>query len=116
MTKLSPEQDKQYCINHPQKYLRWAAKNRAKRDNIEFNIDPEDIIIPEYCPVLNLKLLSVRQTHKTRELSPSIDRIDASKGYIKGNIRVISFKANRHKGDMSIEDIQRLYLYSIGRI
>lgn len=111
MTKCTPEQDIAYSRANPQKYLRWAAKNRARKDGIEFNIEPEDILIPEYCPILGVKLNDVRQTHKKRECSPSIDRIDNTKGYIKGNIAVISFKANRCKADMSIQDIERLYKY-----
>lgn len=103
--------EKQYCIDHPEKYLWWAARNRAKKNGTEFTIKETDIIIPEYCPVLQIKLVSVRQTRQNRDFVPSVDRLDNTKGYIPGNIEVISFKANRYKTDMSFEDIERLYEY-----
>ena len=68
-------------------------------------------MIPEYCPILKIKLGSVRQSFSDRESSPSLDRIDITKGYMKDNIQVISFKANRHKSDMTLDDIERLYEY-----
>ena len=43
--------------------------------------------------------------------SPSLDRIDNSKGYIKGNVAVISNKANKYKSDMTIENIEKLASY-----
>lgn len=79
-----------------------VAKYRAKKRNLEFNITKDDIKIPEYCPLLNIKLdLEIND----KDYRPSIDRIDSSKGYTKDNIWVISFKANRFKSDATIEEI-----------
>lgn len=48
--------------------------------------------------------------------SPSIDKVDPELGYIKGNIRVISFKANRMKQDNTKEQLEKLLLYIEGKI
>jgi hypothetical protein len=40
--------------------------------------------------------------------SPSLDRIDPGQGYVPGNVRVISDRANRLKGDRSIETLRLL--------
>jgi hypothetical protein len=62
----------------------------------------DDLDIPEYCPVLGCKLKL--GYGKKLYSSPSIDRIDNSKGYIKGNVRVISHRANQLKSNMSVEE------------
>jgi hypothetical protein len=104
--------DKEWALAKPEQYLFHVAKKRSKNNGLEFSITKEDIIIPEYCPVLNVKLSSVRQPFNNREFSPSLDRIDITKGYTKDNIQVISFRANRHKSSMTLADIERLYKYS----
>lgn len=101
----------EYYRKFPNKYLLMLAKRRAKTEGVEFNIDENDFKVPEFCPILNIKLSPVFSSFSDRDVTPSLDRVDNSKGYIKGNIKVISFKANRNKGDMSTEDIERLYNY-----
>jgi len=84
-----------------------AAKSRAKKYDLDFDISKEDIIIPEYCPVLGLKLI-VGDKYAHDE-SPSLDRIIPSKGYVKGNIIVVSHKANSIKNNATIEDMRKVY-------
>lgn len=87
-----------------------AAKFRAKRKNIDFNIDKSDIIVPEVCPIAHIPLYV--NNGKSGPNSPTLDRIKNSLGYVKGNVRVISKRANTHKGNMSFEEIERMYLYA----
>lgn len=86
---------------NPQKELYRAAKARSKRKEIEFSIELDDIIIPEFCPILLIPLKV--GDGKIQDSSPSLDRIDNSLGYIKGNIQVISNLANRMKNSASDE-------------
>ena len=79
------------------------SKQRAKVAGIEHNITIEDIVIPDYCPVLGIKLETGDRKEKNN--SPSIDRIDNNKGYVKSNIMVISNRANMLKKDASIEEL-----------
>lgn len=89
-----------------------AAKHRAKTKGLDFNITIEDIVIPEMCPVLLIKIVpNTSGARNPIKSSPVLDRIDNSKGYIKGNVQVISSWANQRKGDLSIEEISRLYQY-----
>lgn len=87
-------------------YILWnAAKQRAKRNNLEFNISVEDISIPDVCPYLGIPIHISSGSGRMKPNSPSLDRIDNSKGYVLGNIQVISWKANRIKSDTSILDL-----------
>ena len=81
-----------------------AAKRRARIKGLEFNIEVSDIIIPEVCPILEVPL--VLGTKGNYEYTPSLDRIDNSKGYIKGNIMVISKKANSMKNSASLQELR----------
>jgi len=73
---------------------------------LEFTIAKSDIVIPEYCPVLGIKL---ERGHKGfHESAPTLDRIDSTKGYIQGNVAVISFRANRMKGNATLDELKHL--------
>ena len=72
-----------------------AAKVRAKKAGVPFSITPEDLVVPEFCPILGIKL--EHGTVKDRDSSPSLDRVIPELGYVPGNIAVISHLANRIK-------------------
>lgn len=86
--------------------LWWYAKQRAKKYGIPFTITEQDIVVPERCPVLGLKLeVAVGQKQPN---SPSLDKLIPELGYVPGNVRVISMRANRVKGDASLNELERV--------
>lgn len=85
------------------------AKKRVLSKGLDFSITKEDIIFPDICPISLLKLKVGYR--KLTPNSPTLDRIDNTKGYIKGNIAVISNRANAMKRDASTKEIQRLLEY-----
>lgn len=92
-----PLSQKQHQQNPHEKRLFNAAKARAIAKGREFSIELSDIRIPELCPVFN-----------TPMKSPSLDRLDSSKGYVKGNVRVISKRANQLKSNATVEEMQMI--------
>ena len=90
----------QHIVRPTERKLFDAAKARAKKKSKEFNLELSDIVIPETCSVLGVKLIYNSDT------APSIDRIDSEKGYIKGNIRVISKRANVLKNNATIKELE----------
>ena len=91
---------------HPERSMLYDAKKRAKRKGLPFALVPEDIVIPKVCPVLGIEL--VFGTGKLHDASPTIDRIIPEKGYVKGNIAVMSHKANRIKCHSTLSELKRL--------
>jgi hypothetical protein len=89
--------------NNREKNLFQQARYRAKTKGIPFDIQISDIVIPEICPILGLPLK--KSIDGNRDLSPSLDRIDNAKGYTKGNIQVISSKANTMKSTADKNDL-----------
>jgi hypothetical protein len=94
---------KEYSKQKPSKRLFWSAKKRAKAKGLEFNIDETDILVPTHCPYLGIELTHSRPRGDSRRDIASLDRIDPTKGYIKGNIEVISWLANTMKNNATPE-------------
>lgn len=90
------------------KFLLFKAKTRAKEKNIEFSISYKDLDIPELCPLLEIPIVWNVRTGRPTENSPSVDRIDNSKGYVKGNVWVISMRANFLKNSSSPKELEKL--------
>jgi hypothetical protein len=100
---------KKYYGKYPDRFLLKAAKARAKKSGLDFNLTLEDISIPDLCPVLKIPLR--RNTEKNNTAShnsPSLDRINPNLGYIKGNVRVISHRANSLKSNACMEELELL--------
>jgi len=75
---------------------------------LPFDLDESDLIIPEFCPVLGIPIF-FEDGNGPKSHSPSIDRLIPSKGYVKGNIHVISRKANRIKNDATLDELEKVY-------
>lgn len=88
------------------------AKRRAKKKNLPFDIDKDYIrsIVPSHCPILGMPLewSAHRGGQGPLPNSPSLDRIDPAKGYIKGNVWIISHRANQIKSDASHDELKRV--------
>lgn len=100
-------------LRDPRGYLFSITKGRAREYGVEFTIDLDDVVIPERCPILDIPLFFVESgTVKGKNPnSPSVDRIDPSLGYIKGNIQVISWRANHLKNNATLEELQAILDY-----
>jgi hypothetical protein len=83
----------------------WAAaKQRSDKEGIPFDIELTDISIPEICPVLGIPIDIKLGRGRRQPDSPSLDKFIPSKGYVKGNIQVISWRANWLKNNGTTEE------------
>lgn len=92
----------------------YGSKTRANKRNLEFNIEISDIHIPTHCSVLGIPLYKALGQSAGKDNSPSLDRIDSNLGYVKGNIRVISHRANTLKSNATLKEL-RLVLSDLER-
>lgn len=88
------------------KYILQRCQERARRKDLECTITIKDIVIPEICPVLGIRLERNKGTGKAAPNSPSVDRIDSSKGYTPDNIQILSYKANCMKNNATAEELR----------
>ncbi len=95
-------------------YALINARHRAKKKGLAFNIELGDIDLPDVCPVLGVPLVyGTRDRSAIREVEniPTLDRTRNSLGYTKGNVKVISARANSLKSNADLAEIKRLLAY-----
>lgn len=96
---------KAYRSANRQRYLFLSCRKRAKIENIPFNLEISDIIIPEICPILETKI--IHEEGPDNLYSPSVDKLVPELGYVKGNIKVISRKANMMKLNANFDELRK---------
>jgi len=102
----TPEGRRSWSRNNPEKIMLHMARSRARGEGYLCTITTMDISIPEYCPLLGLRL--EQGTEKRTDASPSLDKIRPELGYVPGNVWVISWKANRIKNNATLQELQMI--------
>lgn len=94
----------------PVAFLLSAAASRARRDGVPFDIASSDVKQPTRCPVFGMKLIydGTGRGYGAKEDAASLDRIHPEKGYVRGNVQVVSWKANRTKAHLTPTEIVRM--------
>ena len=113
LQRLSEAKTTHGLSNTQQQYMWSQAKGRAKKNGIAFDLEIDDCVIPEFCPLLRIR---IKKTPKGKKVtgnirqpnSPSLDRIDPSKGYTKDNVWVISWRANDLKRDGTLTEFKKI--------
>ena len=105
------EYDRQNPVMRQTKDMVAKAKARALKKNLPFDIDLPYIrsIVPSHCPVFDIPLEWSRRRGASPvplSNSPSLDRIDPERGYVKGNVWIISHKANAIKNSATHEELK----------
>ena len=90
-------------------WLLATTKGRAKRKNLEFNLD-KDWVVEHLsdlkCEATGLPLsLEKDDRYSASPFRPSIDKIDNTKGYKKDNCQITSVIYNKTKADSLPSDV-----------
>lgn len=97
---------RKYREKNPARSIFLHAKRRAIKRGIPFTIVEDDVMVPEFCPVLNIPIVIGVKVFGPG--SPTLDRLCPDKGYEPGNVAVISFRANMIKNDASIKELEQV--------
>jgi len=89
-----------------------ARRQKALRDNIPFTITLEEIEKPKHCPVFGTELNYNWSGENRRDPNKAtFDKLIPELGYVPGNVFVISWRANKLKSNMSIEELKKILKY-----
>jgi hypothetical protein len=95
LKEVDSERRRNYKELNPKSVMLYSAKQRAKKQNVPFDLTPNDFEIPDFCPILGIKLTVEKDV--ASDSSASLDKIIPQLGYVKGNVMVISKLANTMK-------------------
>lgn len=85
-----------------------SMRRHSKKTGLPCDVDRDYIksLVVERCPVFGWELQYGMKLTDRRPNVATVDRIDNSKGYIKGNLHIISDQANKMKNDASLEQLK----------
>lgn len=90
------------------------AKRRAKDNGLPFTIERHKIETPDVCEVLGAPLIYGQDVSERNR--PSLDKIIPSLGYVPGNVRTISARANRLKNDANLDEMIKIAEYVVRNV
>ena len=119
--ELFKAKERERAYRNPKRY--WAkhvvknARARAARVGVPFNLTLEYVlsIIPDTCPVFDTPFIFVGNGAPCAE-SASLDRLVPAKGYVEGNVVVISHSANTIKNNATAKEVAKVaqWMYEQG--
>lgn len=86
------------------KFLHKRNNCLGAKKKIEWNLTFKDIIWPTHCPILGIELDYTIHKYSRADNLPVFDRLVPSKGYVIGNVSIISNRANRIKNDGTADE------------
>jgi hypothetical protein len=112
--ELRRSEERRRFRENPARWFLARCRARSKQLGLPFNLTKEDIVIPATCPVLGIPL-AVGDRVATFN-SPSIDRLVPSRGYVKGNVAIISKRANQIKNDATPAELRAVAAWLEGAL
>lgn len=114
-SKTPAQRSREWRHRNPKWFLLHSARKRSIKKGLDFDLVPDDVPdIPAICPIAFIPIYPRDDGRRGPcDNSPTLDRIDPTRGYIKGNVRVISHRGNRWKSEMTVDDVKRLLEYML---
>ena len=91
------------------KWIFRSKSNKKARERKQLTVKDYEKLIVTHCPLLGIELTyAIYKGRNTPENYATLDRIDSTKGYVVGNVQIISFRANTIKGDTTLEELKTI--------
>lgn len=87
------------------------ARQRARARGLSATIKSSDLVWPTHCPVLGIEFDYISREPRNPAL-PTLDRWDNAKGYVPGNVFVISMRANSLKNNANADELEAVARYA----
>lgn len=91
------------------------ARRRALKKGLPFDLTVNDLEIPDFCPALGIPLYRAAGCKAQGPNSPTLDRLDPDRGYVRDNVLVVSARANQIKSDSTPSELYRVACFYMGR-
>lgn len=95
-------------LRHEQQQRLNRKRANAAKAGHKFEVEWSELEWPTHCPVLGIELDYYSLAGKRSENSASFDRINPKLGYVKGNVIIMSWRANRIKNDGTAEEHRKI--------
>jgi hypothetical protein len=109
---VGPVKPKRKVFNPKTVEERWIVRSKNKSRTAvarrELSIEHYKSLLVTHCPLLGIELTYAPFTGPTPQNYASLDKIDPTKGYVPGNVQILSFRANSLKADSSLEELELL--------
>jgi len=84
------------------------ARTRGRRERVPATLSRADLgTLPTVCPVLGVPIeYGASRSGAANPYGPSLDRIIPRLGYVPGNVRIVSVRANLLRNDGTAEELR----------
>jgi len=93
-------------------FEKWIQRNKtnrkAKTSREALSAEYYKTLYVTHCPLLGLELSYDTYIGGVPKNYASLDKIDPQKGYVEGNVQIISFRANTLKNSATLEEMRML--------
>jgi len=109
---VGPPKPKRVTFKPETEVDRWIVRskgNKKAKQRQGLSIDDYKSLINTHCPLLGIELTYVNCAgNRTTQNYATLDRIDSTKGYVMGNVQIVSFRANTLKNSATLEELKTI--------
>lgn len=114
MDLYQSDRDKYRAMENTLPHQFRQRRNQSLKQGIPFTIEFDEMEQPEFCPILGVKLnygWGGNAGHLRDPNKATIDKVIPELGYVPGNVFIISWRANKLKSDMTLEELEKIMNY-----